>query len=387
MRSPKAVALLALAAIATLLVVFRPADDPERRGRPPLRVEVVAVTVQNLFPTRVVSGRLQAAQRADLEFEVSGRVVARHVEPGQQVAIGEQLLSLDDGDRRDALQQAQADLDLETAGIARDRELLALSRRSAKLARGEVERLERLGREALSSKSQMDQARRTALQLESEAARLATSVATAEARVAQRRALRDQARRNLERTRLTAPFAGTVNNVHPQVGDMAGPGQTAVQLVDTGELDLYAQVRGGVAAALERGQRVPVHTDQGAMEGHVFALQTDPDPDTFTHALRVRLPGDRARAGAAAWAELSLAPLRQVLTVPVTAVLRDEGRDYLFRVTDGQLERLPVTLGPRVDDRQTVLDGIEAGDQVVARGVAALSHGQAVESLPLGSDG
>ena len=34
-----------LVAIAVLLVVFRPADDPERRGRPPLRVEAVPVAL------------------------------------------------------------------------------------------------------------------------------------------------------------------------------------------------------------------------------------------------------------------------------------------------------------------------------------------------------
>jgi hypothetical protein len=70
--------------------------------------------------------------------------------------------------------------------------------------------------------------------------------------------------------------------------------------------------------------------------------------------------------------------LEQALVVPNTAVLLDEGSAYVFRVADQRLERVAVELGPRVDRQQVLAAGLQAGEAVVVRDVAALSDGQAV---------
>lgn len=377
-RSTKFLMVLAPMAIAGLLLAFPPEDEPSRRAPVLTRVEVADVRLRDLHPHERVTGRLQPARSAELALEVAGRVLERHVEPGQPVETGQLLLVLDAGDREDALVEAEAQLSLEEAAVARDRVLLRLARDSLALAQSEVERLQRLGRESLSSKSQLDQSRRAALELQQEVEQLSSSVRSAEARVALRRAQRDQAERNLARTRLRAPFAGTVNAVHLEVGDQAVANRAAVELVDTAELDLYAQVRGEVASALTLGQSVTVDSGGRQTTGRVHALQVDPDPDTFTHALRIRVPGDGLQAGMTATVELPLRPLRGVAAVPVTAILREEGRDYVFQVEKDRLRRLPVSLGPRVGDWVGVLQGLEVGTRLVIRDVAALSEGQAV---------
>jgi RND family efflux transporter MFP subunit len=373
--------LIALVAIPVLLVVTRPEQNPELREAVSPRVQVDVVALHDLQPLATVSGRLDPARKAALHFELSGQVDARPVEPGQKVQQGELLLALASGDFVDALAEAEAQLAQETRNIERDRDLLKLSQRNYTLQQSELARLQKLGADSLVSESRLDESRIRLIQLEAETAQLKASVASADSRLALREAARNRAARNLERTRLQAPFAGTVNAVAVQRGDYVTPSQTVVDLIDSSMLDLYLEVRGDVAHALQPGQAVEVSVNGSSLQGEVLALQVDPDPVTFTHAVRVRLPGDRARPGQVAEASLPLQPLRQVAAVPSTAVLYDEGRAYVFRVNADTLELVEVRLGPRVGELQVVGQGINASDRIVTRDVAALSHGQKVQPV------
>jgi HlyD family secretion protein len=373
--------LLALVAIAILLVMARPEQGSELREAVSTRVQVEAVVLHDLQPVATVSGRLEPARKAALHFELSGQVDARPVEPGQAVQQGELLLALDTGDFVDALAEAEALLAQETRNIERDRELLKLSQRNYALQQSELARLQKLGADSLVSESRLDESRISLIQLEAEAAQFKASVASANSRLALREAARNRAARNLERTRLQAPFAGTVNAVLVQRGDYVTPNQPVVDLIDSSMLDLYLEVRGDVANALLQGQDVEIRVNGNSLQGEVIALQFDPDPVTFTHAVRVRVSGEKARPGQVAEATLPLQPLRQVAAVPATAVLYDEGRAYVFRVNTDTLELVEVQLGQRVGELQVVEQGIVAADTIVTRDVAALSHGQKVQPV------
>jgi RND family efflux transporter MFP subunit len=376
--------LLALVAISVLLVITRPEQGSELREAVSPRVQVETVGLHDLQPVATVSGRLEPARKAALHFELSGQVEARPVEPGQAVQEGELLLALDAGDFADALAEAEAQLTQERRNIERDRALLKLSRRNYVLSQSELARLEKLGADSLVSQSQLDEGRIRLIQLEAEAAQLEASTGSAESRLALREAARNRAARNLERTRLSAPFSGTVNAVLVQQGDYVTPNQTVVDLIDSSRLDLYLEVRGDVAHALSQGQTVEVRANGRRLQGEVIALQVDPDPVTFTHAVRVRVSGEQARPGQVAEASLPLQPLHQVAAVPSTAVLYDEGRTYVFRVDAGILELVEVELGQRVGDLQVVEQGIGEADRIVTRDVAALSDGQKIRPVAAG---
>jgi RND family efflux transporter MFP subunit len=371
--------LLALAGLIILLLLTRPQPATVLQTQTILPVRTTTVTTHELDPVETVSGTLEPMRKAQLHFELNGQVRERHVEPGQAVAAGAALLALDAGDYQDALDSAESRLELEVRSIARDRELLELAQRNRMLQEGEVRRLEQLGKDSLVSRSLLDEARGKLLGLESEVARLRTSVATADTRLALLRAERNRAARDLVRTRLDAPFAGIVNAVSAQVGDYVTSSAAVVELVDVSALDLYVEVRGELARALSQGQQVGVTVDGRQHAGRIVGLQIDPDPVTFTHALRVRLTGEGLRPGMVAQAELPLGRLAGVLAVPVTAVLQDEGRSYVFRVREGALQRVAVGTGRRVGDLRVVQDGLQAGDVIVTRDVAALSDGQQVQ--------
>ena len=381
-KSPAQIAvLLALAGLVALLLLTAPDKDPELQQLMVPGVRIAAVGLHDLVPAEVVSGRLDPARRAAMHFQLSGQIESRPVEPGQRVRQDELLLSLASGDYGDALTEAEARLTQESRDVERDRELLTLSQRNYGLQKNDLDRLVKLGADSLVSKSLLDEARIKLLQLQAEVARLKSSVASAESRIALKQAERNRAARNLARTKLLAPFAGSVNTVEAQVGDYVTPADMIVELIDTSSLDLYVEVRGNVAQSLGQGDTVDVVVDGVTLPGKVIALQIDPDAVTFTHALRVRVAGISVRPGQIAQVRLPLPQLRKVTAVPVTAVLYDEGQTFVFRLDDDRLVMSAVTLGERVGDLQVVQRGVDAGYRIVTHNVSALSDGQQVHVI------
>ena len=381
-KSPAQIAvLLALAGLVALLLLTAPDKDPELQQVMVPGVRVAAVGLHDLVPAEVVSGRLDPARRAAMHFELSGQIESRPVEPGQRVRQDELLLSLASGDYGDALTEAEARLAQESRDVERDRELLTLSQRNYGLQKNDLDRLVKLGADSLVSKSLLDEARIKLLQLQAEVARLKSSVASAESRIALKQAERNRAARNLARTQLLSPFAGSVNTVEAQVGDYVTPGDMIVELIDISSLDLYVEVRGNVAQSLGQGDTVDVVVDGMTLPGKVIALQIDPDPVTFTHALRVRVAGTSVRPGQVAQVRLPLRELNKVTAVPVTAVLYDEGQTFVFRLDGDTLVMSAVTLGGRVGNLQVVQRGVDASDRIVTHNVSALSDAQQVRVI------
>ena len=366
-----------LTAVTLLLLTIRPEREPVLRSLAPSPVLVSAVARVNLYPEARVSGHLQTARRAWLRFEVDGAVAERRVEPGQSLTAGDVLLALEDQDYRDAVIQAQAEWQQAQEDLLRDRKLLQLAERSRKLQEEEVARLKSLGERSLASKTRLGDSGALLATRLSEEARLRSRLATGPQRVDSRKAALDRAQRKLDRTVLRTPFAGRVNQVLLEVGDYASRNEKVLELVST-RLDFVAQVRGPVARALTLGQQVTVTLADHSWQATVTAVQPDPDPATFTHAIRLRMPEAETRSGVAAVARLPLQALNDALVVPVTAVLLEEGSAFVFRVHAEHLQRLEVQLGERVEQQQVITAGIDAEEQVVVRDVAALSDGQAV---------
>lgn len=367
------VAILGLFGLAAYtLVATAPQPEALLVDLPSLTVEAYTVARRDITPHATFTGRLQPRRSAALRFEVSGQLLHRAVEPGMTVSAGDTLLVLDDRDFKDQVRTAEAGLRLEESGIERDRIQLEQAIRHRELQREEVTRHTRLGERSLLSQSSLNAAEQKLTELESRVAELMHSVETGGQRLALKQAEFDQVRRDLARTRLAAPFDGQVNTVLAEVGDRITGDQTVVSVVDVSELDFYVEVDGTTALALELNQEVTVKTGDEEHPGILVALQTDPDPRTFTHALRIRIPGDRAAPGQLAVARLPLPVLENALIVPVEALRVDAAGQAVFRIKGQSLQRIAVTPGPRVGAWQVVESELEEGDQIVARDVAAM---------------
>ncbi len=361
-----------------VLVVTDKGPEAKLEELPPLKVVLLEVERHDVSPTEALTGRLQPVKTAQLKFEVQGRVEQRLLEPGVFVEQGHEILKLDAQDLEDQFTQTQSQYDIEQAGIQRDQRMLKLAQQNLELQKAEVKRYEKLNNDSLISASQLDAARQQMLNLDSQVSDLQYKVTTAKARLSLKQSERDVAKRNLQRATLVAPFSGYINEISTEVGDFVTATQIVATIVDTSLLDLHLDVRGEVLAALELHQEIDVKVGAIKIIGKLVAMQPDPNLSTNTHAIRIRVPGEKVQSGMLANAELPLSKQMNVITVPVSAVSTNAGENFVYRYENGTLKKLPVILNNRVGSEYILTAGVEAGAAIVARDVAGLKDGQRV---------
>ncbi len=368
--------------ILTLFIIgalfwTRPDTHAELQALPPPTVNSELVRQADIQPIFQITGKLQPAMKTSLHFQVSGQVDKRLVEAGQRVIKGELLLSIEDGDFVDEVEESKAILKTEENAIERDSHLLVLMTQERELQEQEVARLKQLGHSSLASKSNYDQALQSLYSQQAEEARLKHNVDSARSRLMIEQARLNKAKRNLERTKLIAPFNGSINTIYVEVGDYVSPGQSAVEIVQTDQLDLNLEITGELAAQLNLGQIIDVETNKDERQGEIIALSVDPDPETNTHLLKIRLSSQGLQSGQLAQANLPGYQYMDATVVPIAAILYEDGKPYVFEVRNEHIFRKPVTLVERYHDLH-IVKGIEPGISIVSRDVSGLADGQTV---------
>lgn len=287
---------------------------------------------------------------------VTARVVSVDVRPGEKVAAGAALLTLqsaDAGSAKASLAQARA----QTA-LAED----ALRRQDQMVAKGvglEVERFQ---------------------------AQVAVREARAELERAQRAA--DLLGRGAgDRFVLRAPAAGVVLSLHANLGAVvAADGAALVEIGDPARVWVVADVPESEAAAIRAGSGARIHVP-GA--GADYAAKVDglgPLVDGDLRRLPLYLTFADASAPAltpGAMVEVRLDAVADAApSVPVAAVLIKGGSQRLVYVQrgDGRFEARAVRTGASRGGRVTLLDGVRAGEKVVVGG-ALLLDSQAEQLL------
>ncbi|MCG7913002.1 MAG: efflux RND transporter periplasmic adaptor subunit [Candidatus Thiodiazotropha weberae] len=378
--------LIVTVLIVLLLIATRPEANMEIKEPAVTRVEVTRVVQRDVLPEVTYTGLLRPRQTASLRFEVSGELLQRHVEPGQLVEAESLLLQLEDADYQDALTEAASQLSETRATLQRDQKLLDLARENRGLAEREYKRLEKLGKGSLASVSTLESSRQQLINLQAEEARLAFSLQSNRARIERQRAALSRAQRNLDRTRLLAPFSGRVNRVMVEAGDYVSANTLVLELIDSRDLELRVAVNGDVVAALELGQQLVVEIDEQQVNGKLIALQYDPDSQTHTHPLRIQVDNRGLIPGQLGQAKLPLRERKGALVVPASALLREEGKHYVFLIRDNHLVRQEIIPGLRYGELQIVQHGLQPNQQLVARDVDVLSDGNEVQIEDLRAD-
>ena len=377
------VGIIAAIALITILIVWflvwtKPQPLATLQQLAPVKVAVTGVQKRLVQPHETITGRLQPIKTAQIRFEVSGKVISRLAEPGSEVSTGSVLMKLEAADYQDQLQQVAAELVIEQKGVGRDNDLLKFAQNNLQLQQQEEQRLQRLVERNLIAQSQLDSTRQRVFDLQAEVARLEYSVATNNSRVRMKKAQHDIAKRNLARTTLTAAFDGVVNEVFIDEGDYVNANEIALTLVDASEFDVQLDVRGDVISGLKLGQTVEVISNEKVLKGKVVALQLDPDVNTNTHQVRVRVPSENVQSGMLAAVHMPLAVQAESLLIPVSAVLNQFGKSYVYILEDDIVKKIPVELGRRISNEVVVLANLTAGQQIVARDVNSLTDQQQV---------
>ncbi|MEI6239820.1 MAG: efflux RND transporter periplasmic adaptor subunit [Planctomycetia bacterium] len=179
---------------------------------------------------------------------------------------------------------------------------------------------------------------------------------------------------------LRTPFDGLVEDVFVARGERVRAGDRLFVVADTGTLWVRAQIheRQWTMVEVEEGQEVKVNVP-GAAEHNTTArinhVGATVEAESRSVPLVAELENDDAhyKPGMFVWVDLPQGQLRDVPTVPAAAVMRHEGRAFVF-VPDGdnRYRRVNVETGAESGDWLEVKAGLEPGQQVVVRGAFML---------------
>ena len=342
----------AVSALALLLIGCK-AETPA--PQPPRPVLTMVLQPATSGATRIV-GVVEPRYRTDLSFRVLGRLIARPVQVGDLVDADQVVATLD---------AAALDLGVRSA--------------AAELANAQAQLSNALGTEAR-QKALVDSDATTRASVDN----ATQAKAAAEASVTRAQANLAKAREQLGYAQLKTEFAGVVTATGAEPGQTVSPGQSIVTVARPDVREAVIDVSEDAVSALSTGtgftvalQLDPTITAQGSVR------EIAPGADAATRTRRVRILLKDPPSGF--WLGTTVVasqedPRRPVLSVPASAVLRENGRNYVW-IADaglGQVSKREVQAGEPVGGQVAVASGIEAGVRIVTAGVHSLQDGQKV---------
>ena len=371
--------LLILATVVAVLVLLwtKPKPEPIAQVMSLEVVRTVAVQERRVPTEKLFYGRLEPVKTSRLGFEVSGVLSHREREVGETVMAKEVLLRLRSDDFVNALAIAKNELQLIEVEKARYTTLFELAEKRRALQSLEVERQENLDKQSLLPRSSLDAATRELARVESESAEYFNARKAADIKYLLAATHLRQARENLQKTFLRAPYNGVINSITAEEGDYVNRGQTVLVLADVSSLAAVIHVANTDLAYIQVNSQVPITAKERNLSGRVHSVQSVPDSETLTHEVRIYCSGEGLSAGDIVQVKLSREEMTRVLTVPDSAV-QYEGGAAVFVENNGTLRRVPVRLGARLADTIVIEHGLVSTARVVVEGVRNLQDGQKV---------
>jgi RND family efflux transporter MFP subunit len=217
--------------------------------------------------------------------------------------------------------------------------------------------------------------------LETQGATTAEAVRSAADRRQQARAAVEEATAMLTYTRIAAPFNGVITADHVKAGDLAVPGQPLFTLEGIDRWQAEVMVPESLAA-LPLGANLAVQLNDDTVNGQLVEFSPAADASSRTRLARINLPTTaEVRSGQFVRA---LWPADEVVsvTVPTVAVSQLGQMERVFVVAGNQAQLRLVKTGGTEAARTVILAGLSAGETVILNPPANLRDGQSVTIVP-----
>jgi len=339
-------AVIILAAIAVLAVIAR---LPERKRNapateaPPVNVTTMPVVAEPQFAdTFDLPAVVEPDRIVMVSAEVAGRIERIPLEKGSTVRAGDLLIQLNADLVRPEFEVAEAQ-------VKRDQI--------------EFDRMANLVKENATPRRDLDNA----------TAQLAISKARLEA-----------VRARLDRTKILAPTGGVLNDLLVEAGEYVDPGAVVAEVVITDTVKVVVEVPERDIAFFSVGQKAEVFVDTKGEErllvGTLTFISELAYPQTRSTRIEITLENKERllRSGQIVHARLTRRILKDVILIPLLAVVPMEDSKAVYVVNSAEAQRREVELGAIKGDRIQVTRGLEPGDELIIAGHRFVAPGQKV---------
>lgn len=312
-----------VALLVTLLIATRPQLEPQAPEEKTWVVDAVRAHHRALQPQLALYGTMTSGRESELRALVAGNVVAtgEHFKEGAKVTKGDLIVEIDPFDYRTALDQQRAQLQEASARLD--------------LLQRELKRAKQLFINKDVSQQFLDNAE--------------ISLQQQEAIVLQREVAVERAQRDLQQTRLTAPYDGILSGINAQQGKRLNTNDRVATIIDNRQLEArfslsnqqYGRIVAQDGSVIGRPvtiswhagtkvlryqaqvERIAAQIDFGSGGVDVYAALDKPDPDSLLRVgafVRVSIPDRR---------------YEDVIVVPEQALY---GENTVYVVRDSRLQ-------------------------------------------------
>lgn len=370
-RSVRA-SFLALTVVA--VVAAGGCEKKEAPQMPPPEVLVAPVAQRNVPVYSDWVGTIEGYVNAEIRPKVQGYLLTQNYANGKVVADGALLFQIDPRQFKAALDQAIGQL--ESAKALQVKTQLDVNRYKPLVKEGAV------SQEELDNAIQQNEANKAA-------------VFQAQANV-------EQARLNLDWTKVNSPIKGIAGINQAQIGDLVGPTTvlTTVSTVDPIKVEFpiseqeYLRFAKSINQVSETGKSDPdapkleVILADGATyphQGNFYAVNRQVDQRTGTLLVQALFPNpdNVLRPGGYAKVRAATQVADGALLIPQRAVLDLQGtyQVYVLNADDTVTVR-DVTPGPRSGSDWVISKGLSAGEKIVVEGLQKIRSGVKVVAKP-----
>ena len=356
---------------------------------------IVAVERGDLAKSVVATGRIEPIAKVEIKSKANGIVKELKVDVGAQVKVGQVLVELDRDNLAARLREARAALggaeaSLTAAGAELEKNNVEAEGPDVPFARRNVERADRLFKDALIPLQLVDDARSLLDQAVNRQLVARTQLGVGQARVAQARAAvaaaqaaLDRAEEEFNNATIRSPIDGMVLARPVEIGspvssilNLGANGTLVMVLGDISRVYVKGNVDEADIGAVRMGQpaRIKVETFRDKQfEGRITQISpmgTDKD-NVISFEVRVSIDNSAGEllANMTANAEIILEQHKFTLIVPEAAVIYDNKRnasvDVVAPGTKTGKDQRPIKVGVSNGTKTQVLSGLTEGQKVV----------------------
>lgn len=309
----------------------------------PFQVSVEKVTQNTGAATYDYSGTLEADNTVNLPFSVNGRVVNMYVEEGQHVVKGALLATLEADRYQSAYEIALANYTMASDNFKRNEDLHN---------RGSLPERDFI---------------------------------VAKANLAQAKANKELAAKDLSDTELRAPFTGIITNKITEVGAIMAPGSPAFTLTKTDVMYATASVSESEIAHLTVGDSVvitiPALNKQVSAVINILNPQADAYSRTFEVKVKIANENGAILPGMLAQLHINSGVSTDYITVPTQCILKDaDNIAYVFVAQKNKTaikKRISIERATGMNN-VIVSQGLQKGDLLIIKGQSKLYDGSAI---------
>ena len=334
------------------------------------------VEARPLVQTLVAAGRVIGVSRVQVGSEVTGVVVERRVEEGDEVAPGDVLVVLRADDVAARVREAEAAL-AQLERSARPQSEVALREAETRLAQAarETERRRELFDRDLIAREAIEQAEEAETLARASVDRARLDAAALAAGGSEETLLRERlaaARAALEKTVVRSEVAGDVLTRNVEPGDLVQPGRVLFEIERSVDTEILVPFDEKNLALLEVGQHAQCVADaypSQPFDAEIVFIspRIDPRRGSVDVRLRVAPVPPFILQDMTVSVNVETGRRESALVVPNDALLDVVGdRAHVLAIRDGRVRRVPVTLGLRGLALTEVVAGIDTGEHVLA---------------------